>query len=178
MAADSVLISYVQDTKPLAEELTKFLKKKGIRFWVDYEDLQPGREWKPEPDRAIESAQSFVILVDPNSRATPRQETEWSAILKETWNGSGKRLLPVVVGSAESPPFLRDWVSLKIDPSIETRNWTQRVVAALQSNQPETAPSMTAKRRRQRQKRLNEIGRAVQTLQDTSLTVGRTNLVR
>jgi hypothetical protein len=164
MAAPSVFLSYAHDTKPLAEELTHALQNKGIQTWVDFQDLRPGQQWRLELERAIEHAQSFLILVGPKSQGTPWQEAEWRAVLTKAWTDSGKRVLPVVVGSSESPPFLRNWVSLKVDPAGEPRTWTRRVVEAVESVHAPTAHRLTAKSRREREKRLNEIGEAVKAL--------------
>jgi hypothetical protein len=154
------------------------LQKKGIQYWVDFKDLRPGQQWQQELDRAIENAQSFVILVAPKSQGTPWQEAEWRAVLTKAWTDSEKRVLPVVVGSSESPPFLRNWVSLKVDPALEPKTWKHRVVAALESTQSQTAHSLTAKSRRERERRLDEIGKAVATLEDPQLGDRSTDLVR
>jgi hypothetical protein len=164
MTTSSVFISYAHDTKPLVEELTQALQDNGIRTWVDFKDLQPGQQWQLELGRAIDKAQCFVVLVGPNSQGTPRQRVEWGTMLSKAWTDPNKRLLPVVVGSSEPPPFLRNWVSLKVDPTAEPQSWTERVVGALGVIDSPRVRDLTARSRRERQKRLNEIGKAVQTL--------------
>ena len=133
MAVPNVFVSYASDTRPLAEQLTQALNNEGIQSWVDFKNLQPGQQFQRELDRAIEQAECFLILVGPKSRATPWQDAEWRAVLTKAWTDSGKRVLPVVVGSSQSPPFLRNWVSLNVDPSAEPETWTRRVVDALES---------------------------------------------
>jgi hypothetical protein len=164
MAKPRVFISYAHDTKPLAEELTQALLHRGIQTWVDFNNLKPGDECQLELDRAIKNAQSFLILVGPKSRGTPWQEAEWTALLTKAWADSEKRLLPVIVGSSEPPPFLRNWVSLRVDPSEEPQTWTHRVADALGSIHSPTARGLTAKSKREREKRLNEISEAVKAL--------------
>ena len=164
MAQRTVFISYASDTKPLAEELTQVLLKEGIHAWVDFKDLKPGQQWKAELENAIDAAQSFLILVGSESRGTPWQETEWRSMLTKAWTDSSKRLLPIVVGSSEPPPFLRNWVSLKIDPTAEPKTWTHRVVDALESIEPSTIDHLPAKSRREREERLAEMGRAIDAL--------------
>ncbi len=80
--------------------------------WVDFNDLQPGQRWREELERAIDAAQWFVILVGAKSRATPWQEAEWSAALARSWADHEKRVLPVVFGEGDAPPFLRNCLSL------------------------------------------------------------------
>src|SRR5208337_4766757 len=115
MATPSVLISNTSGTRLLAEELMQAMQDKGIQAWVGFKDLQFGQQWQLELERAIENAELFLFLVDPQSRVTPWQEAEWQFLLTKAWTDSGKRVLPVVVGSSEPPPFLRNWVSLKVD---------------------------------------------------------------
>jgi hypothetical protein len=101
----NVFISHTWDTKPLAEELTKALEKQGIEAWVDFKDLRPGQLWKEELERAIDSAAFIVFLFTPDSPATPWQEAEWSTALARIWASQDKKLLPVVFGKSDTPPF-------------------------------------------------------------------------
>lgn len=164
MAAASVLISNTSGTRPLAEQLTQALLEKGIQAWVGYKDLQFGQQWLLELKRATENADLFLFLVDPKSHATPWQEAEWQFLLSKAWTDSGKRVLPVVIGSSEPPPFLRGWVSIKVDPAAEPQTWAHRVVDAVESMHSPGVRGLTAKSRHERQKRLSEIGEAVKAL--------------
>lgn len=164
-AGANVFISYASDTKPLAEELTKELENQGIEPWVDFKDLHPGQQWKEELNRAIEAAQLFLILVGSESRATPWQEAEWSAALAGTWADREKRLLPIVFGSEEPPPFLRNWVALRVNPDTESLTWTRKVVDVLRSLRNEAVHS-DVKGREERSKRLEEIQRAAEALRE------------
>src|SRR5260370_30602985 len=155
-SGSSVFISYATDTKLLAEELTRALESQGIEAWVDFKDLQPGQRWKDELERAIAAAQWVLILVGSGSRATAWQEAEWSAALTRTWADSDKRLLPVVFGESEPPPFLRNWVSLRVDPAKEPSTWTRHVLDALRSVRNEAVHGVRVQNRRERQKRLDE----------------------
>jgi hypothetical protein len=166
MAAPSVFVSYAADTKPLAEQLMQALENKGIEAWVDFKDLQPGRQIQQELEHAIDKAQCYLILVGPKSRASAWQDAEWRAMLAKAWTNSDKRVLPVVVGSSESPPFLRNWVSLRVDPADEPQTWTHRVVNALESLNSMTARGLDAKSKRQRIKRFFQMGAAIEGLED------------
>jgi len=107
MTADSdVFISYATDTKPLAEQLTEALQKQGMRAWADFKDLRPGQRWQDELERALESAGWFVILVSPQSYASPWQEAEWRAALTKVWSDPQKTIIPVVVGLGAAVPVV------------------------------------------------------------------------
>ena len=164
MAVSDVFISYAADTKPLAQVLTDALQKEGIRAWVDFSDLRPGQRWQDEIERAVESSDSFVILVSPESYATPWLEAEWRAALAGAWSDSHKTMIPVVVGAADPPPFLRDWVSLRIDPTSGSTTWTRQVLDALRSRSHDTAHNRSPQDRREREERLDEISRGAREL--------------
>ena len=174
MATPSVLISNTSGTRHLVEELTQALLDKGIQAWAGFKDLQYGQQWQVELERAIENAEVFLFLVDPQSRATPWQEAEWQFMLTKAWTNSGKRVIPVVLGSSEPPPFLRNWVSLNVDPTAEPLTWTRRVVDAVESTHSPSVRGLTPKSRRERAKRLSEIGKAVKALDKQPLSKLRT----
>ena len=165
-SGSSVFISYATDTKLLAEELTRALESQGIEAWVDFKDLRPGQRWKDELEHAIGAAQWVLILVSSGNRATAWQEAEWSAALSHSWADSDKRLLPVVFGQTEPPPFLRNWVSLRVDPAKEPLTWTRHVLDALRSGRNEAVHGVVAQNRRERQKRLDEISKAAEVLRE------------
>lgn len=155
----NVFISYASDRKRSAEELAAALQNQGMEAWVDFKDLHPGQRWKEEVERAIDAAQWLVILVGSDSRATPWQEAEWSSALAHTWADREKKLLPVVFGDNDPPPFLRNWVSLRINPHTETATWTRLVLDALR-NRNDAAYHVGGENREERQKRLDEVQRA------------------
>lgn len=165
MASDTnVFISYASDTRPLAEELTKALENQGMTAWVDFKDLRPGQRWKEELERALDSAQSVVILLSSESRPTPWQEAEWRTALARTWADGDKKLLQVVVGTSDPPPFLRNWVPLRIDPKSDTTTWTHHVLEALRHLRNDTVHSLSPQNRAERQQRLDELGKAAEEL--------------
>lgn len=160
----NIFISYASDTKPWAEELTKALESQGIEPWVDFKDLQPGQRWREELERAIAAAEWFVILVASKSRATPWQEAEWSAALASSWADREKKLLPVVFGEGDPPPFLRNWVSLRIDPEREASTWTSHVLGTLRNLRNEATHGIGPQNRQERNERLDEVRKAAEEL--------------
>jgi hypothetical protein len=156
-----VFISYAEDTKPLAKKLAYALQREGIRTWADFKDLKPGQLWKDEVESALDKAQWFVILVSPHSQSTRWAEVEWRLALTKAWSDSSKVLIPVVVGGNEAPPFLRDWVSLRIDPDDEPAKWIADVLQVLRSARNRFVSGAT---HAERQARLNDMAREVDRL--------------
>lgn len=165
MATESdIFISYATDTKPFAEQLAQALQQQGFHAWADFKDLRPGQVFRNELERALDNARSFLILVSPASRASAWQDAEWRAALVKVWSDSNKRMIPVVVGGAEPPPFLRNWVSLRVDPAAEPQNWTRHVVNALRLAPDSSVQAPSAENLRVRQRRLDEIGHMAEEL--------------
>ena len=165
-SGSSVFISYATDMKPRAQELIRALASQGIEAWVDFKDLRPGQRWKDELERAIGAARWVLILVGPGDRATAWQEAEWSAALARSWADGDKQLLPVVFGEAEPPPFLRSWVSLRVDPDKEPTTWTRHVLDALRTARNEAVHDVGGQNRRERQRRFDEISKAADELRE------------
>lgn len=159
-----MFISYAADTKPLAEQLTGALESQGIEAWVDFKDLVPGQRWKDQLDRAVGAARCMLILVGPASRATVWQEAEWSAALARTWADANTRILPILFGQMDPPPFLRNWVHLRVDPDKEPSTWTRHVVDALRSDRYEVLHGAETANRLERQRRLDELSHAAEEL--------------
>ena len=86
-----VFISYAREDQPFVRQLQEALTARGTDVWVDWEDIPPTAEWISEVERAIESADSFVLVVSPHSVASEvcRHEIDHAA-------AQGKRLVPVV----------------------------------------------------------------------------------
>jgi TIR domain len=165
MAGDlSVFISYGPDTKSRAQQLTEALERQGIEAWVDFKDLQPGQRWKDELERAIGAARWVLILLGSGNRASAWQEAEWRTALAQSWEDSGKRLLPVLFGETEAPPFLWNWVALRVDPQEAPATWTGHVLDALRSGRSEVGQEAAGQIRRDRERRLDEIHEAAAEL--------------
>lgn len=142
--------------------LAKALESQGLEAWADFKDLHPGQQWREELQRAVAEAQWFLILVGAESRATPWQEAEWSAALAGAWADRQKRVLPIVFGRNDPPPFLRNWIALTVNPGTEPATWTSQVIDILRKQEVHANPAS----REERRKRLDEIREAVEALHE------------
>ncbi|MFN7926155.1 MAG: toll/interleukin-1 receptor domain-containing protein [Bryobacteraceae bacterium] len=165
----NVFISYASDTKPRAEELSRALESQGVGAWVNFKSLRPGQKWKEELEHAIKVAQWVVILLGSEDRAASWQDAEWRAALAGTWSDQEKRLLPVLFGDLEPPPFLRNWVPLRVKPDTEAATWTQNVLDVVRNPQIKSAYRVTARSLAERRKRMAEINRAAERMRKAEL---------
>ena len=59
---DVVLIHNSQD-KPTVRMLAQALKARGLRVWLDEEQLVPGRPWRDELESIIQSSNTAAVLI-------------------------------------------------------------------------------------------------------------------
>jgi hypothetical protein len=93
----------------LVQMLVQKLSARGRETWIDWQGLPPTVDWMEEIHRAIESANTFVLVISPHSMSSKvcQAEAEYAASLD-------KRIVPVVHQDAPSG---------MIPPEIAARNW-------------------------------------------------------
>jgi hypothetical protein len=91
------------------------LRERGIRPWLDEDELRPGRSWQEELEKLIEHINAAAVFVGP-SGIGPWQNREMRAFLNEFAERQCP-LIPVLLPGADAPAlphFLRGltWVDL------------------------------------------------------------------
>jgi TIR domain len=92
-----VFISYSRRDKVFVQRLNAALVNLNRDTWVDWEDIMPTEKWWQAIESGIESANTFVFIISPDSVASSvcKQEIE-HAVLHH------KRLVPVVCRDADT----------------------------------------------------------------------------
>jgi len=111
-----VFISYSADAKKLAERLANSLQEEGVATWSDFENVTPGERFYDQLQQALDEAKFYLIVVGPRNIMRDWQDQEWQGALERTWTDSDKRIIPVLVGDAEAPAFLRNWAPFRLQP--------------------------------------------------------------
>jgi len=111
-----VFISYSADAKKLAEKLAVSLQEEGVATWSDFENVSPGERLYDQIQQALDQARFYLIVVDPRNTARDWQDQEWQGALERTWTDPHKRIIPILVGHAEAPAFLRNWAPFRLQP--------------------------------------------------------------
>jgi WD40 repeat protein len=118
-----VFISYSRRDQEFVRRLHEALGARGRDVWVDWEDIPPTAEWKAEVRRSIESSDSFVFVISPESVASRICAEE-----VEIADGGNKRLIPVVRRDVPEPDIPErlaayNWIFLRdgddFDKSLE-----------------------------------------------------------
>jgi CHASE2 domain-containing sensor protein len=112
-----VFLSHNSKDKPAARQLAKALQARGLRVWLDEEQLVPGRPWQEALEEIIETARTAAVLVGQDGLG-PWEIPEMHACLSQFVK---RRLpvIPVLLPDAPSEPklplFLQEftWVDLR-----------------------------------------------------------------
>ncbi len=128
-----MFISHSRENGGAALRLYESLSKAGLSLWLDTRELDTGADWNARVADAIHTADGFVILIGPAPTPDPWQRFEWQQITEhEFYLDPSKPLIPIVIGDAEIPGFLRARQAITVDASsIDFDDLAHKVAEAL-----------------------------------------------
>ena len=101
----NVFISHASGQKSAASALASCLEARGDQALLDVGAGDSGQTSTEALADALGKAEAVVVLV--GDEASTRQRREWRLALEESWNDPGLRIVPVVLGEADVPGWLR-----------------------------------------------------------------------
>jgi hypothetical protein len=104
-----VFISYSRKDKAFVHQLADALKAHNQDVWVDWEDIPFASDWQEEIFTGIDSANSAIFVISPDSLASQYCSMEVNYI-----NKNKKRLIPIVYREADGQTIIQ---------SISHLNW-------------------------------------------------------
>jgi hypothetical protein len=111
--ARRIFISHASDQSELARRLVDELRNTGWEPWLDEQELRVGESWQEATRKGIDESDAFLLLISGNQSASMRFEL--SEVLKRIWRDPEAVVVPVLVGDAEPPGYLRDHVAVRVD---------------------------------------------------------------
>jgi hypothetical protein len=119
-----VFLCHASADKPQVRELYRYLRKRGIRPWLDEIDLMGGQEWEEEIQKALESCDVVIICLTRHSVSQEGyNQREMRFALDKALNMPPGRifLIPVRLEECDVPQGLRryQWVDLFSDRGHE-----------------------------------------------------------
>jgi CheY-like chemotaxis protein len=78
----NVFISYSRQDRFIAETLSRRLREIGFETWLDFSSLVGGDEWKQQIDAAIQSSIAALVLLTPESVASPWVQYEYAKAIE------------------------------------------------------------------------------------------------
>ena len=111
-----MFLSYHSGDADWVATLKTRLESKGIRVWLDSEQIRPGNLFPGTLARAIGAVQCVVIVLSPGSVASAWVEEEYSLALAHRC-----RIIAALVDDVEPPGFLagRTWVDFRDENEFE-----------------------------------------------------------
>jgi TIR domain-containing protein len=163
-----VFISYPRQATKDAATLAGALRDKGVTAWTASDSLATGdTDWKSEIYQALDSANAVVFLVLPQTTPSAWMQEEYMKALESYWSGKTRLLVPLLVGTAEPPSFLRDWQSVSIRKESDWTRAANQIKEWLHSPADHrNEPSKQSKQ--ERDQRLSLITKALTTLRETA----------
>jgi hypothetical protein len=98
----TTFISYSRINSDFAVRLAKDLKSAGFDVWLDQLDIPTGCRWDDEIEKALETKDTFMIILSPESIQSQNVKDEIGYAID-----SGKNILPVVIQNCKVPFRLR-----------------------------------------------------------------------
>ncbi len=127
-----IFISYARQDAAIVRRLHEALARQNRDVWVDLEDIPPTAAWLEEIRTAIESADSFLFIISPDSIRSEvcRLELEHAVTHR-------KRLIPILhreTGHQAVPPELAalNWIFLRDEDDFGQS--LQRLVEAIDTD--------------------------------------------
>jgi TIR domain len=110
-----VFISHSRAEQDVARQLSDVLRSHDFQPWSTA-DLRLGADAMPEITQCLRSADAIVVLIGESSPDSDSVRREWAEALEHAWAHEGETaLVPVVIGDADVPAFVRRRQPIRLD---------------------------------------------------------------
>jgi hypothetical protein len=126
VAEFDVFLCHNWENKPAVRRLAQQLRERGLRPWLDEEQLRPGLRWQPVLEEVIASIPAAVVIVGPQG-VGPWQDQELDAFIRQFIRRRCP-VVPVLLPGARRlnlPVFLDGltWVDLTEPDPLDRLHW-------------------------------------------------------
>ena len=143
-----IYISSAKDAVDIARKLADELKSRQFEILGPVESLTTDADRK-ELLNKTSGADGYLVIVKGNARPSEWQEREWLAILDHATVMT--KVIPLVVGYAEPPNFLKNWQHLRVPD--DPKRWPKFVEVISGAFQPSRKPRSIPWRKKDLQER-------------------------
>jgi hypothetical protein len=117
-----VFLSHNSTDKPWVSEFKGMLERKGLRVWLDKDEIRPGDLFAKALEHGISSSKAVAIIVSPESLASSWVEEEYyRALSLANSTRQNLRLIPILLRGADLPAFLssRHWIDCRQGAALD-----------------------------------------------------------
>lgn len=136
-----VFISYSSKDSNAAKNIAEMLREHGIEPWLAEEQVLPGDRIFEKIQKAIKESEYFIVLLSQNSLKSKWVSMELGAALSRAAEGTGSRILPVILDDVQLPANIRS--ILYIDLRQNFKDGIDRIVSAVSQPTPLDAESLS-----------------------------------
>lgn len=104
----SVFMSHSWDDKFFVRKLAERLREYGIDVWIDEAELRVGDSLIEKVGNAIQECDYLAAVISHNSVKSSWVQRELAMAMTQEIKGRRVKVLPILIDSAEMPPFLRE----------------------------------------------------------------------
>lgn len=158
-----------KDTAQADEDrFSQTLREAGLEPVDGAADLAAGNDWQQTIGEKLNTSDALVFVIGPESEKSPWLQRQWSASVEESWTNPDKPMIPILIGNAEPPPFLRDRNAIHVASENDLDAAARSVIAALEGGAKGnvvTSPDAERELATQWQQRLSEIAQEAAKLE-------------
>ena len=133
----AAFVSYSREDLEFILRLTKDLKARGAKVWMDKVDIRAGQVWEQAIEDAVRVCRRMIVVLSPASVNSKRVKVEVSSAFDED-----KEIIPVLLRDCEIPRSLRLFQYADFRSSYD--EGLEELLASLNSEQQPAAASAGA----------------------------------
>lgn len=129
-----IFISHSRQNSGAALRLCDELESRGVKTWLDLRELPSGLGWNEKVAEAVRASAAILFLIGPPGAEDQYQRFEWGQVVEEEFYlDPARTLIPVLIGSAELPGFLKTRHALRVpETGLDFAVLAQQVQQALE----------------------------------------------
>lgn len=108
-------LSHSSADNALAKQIYRWLRDQAVSVWFDRVELRPGDSLLSKIAGGITDVDCLVVLVTENSKNSKWVERELSIALTQEIEGTGPRVIPLLLRGCTQPTILADKVYIPVD---------------------------------------------------------------
>lgn len=163
-----VFLSHSDASATHGARLGELLAAEGIEPVGARSVVRPGEDWATAIEQQVKDADALVFLIEPEARGDALLQKQWQLALQESWSAPDKPLIPVLLGDAELPGFLKNRQAISVASEQDLGTVAQLVASGLSTGERFAhLPAAEESRAVERKQRLEEITRDTTQLAPT-----------
>jgi hypothetical protein len=121
-----IFVSYARDESKKVYRILNKLKKHGVEFWVDTQDIKNGKDWAEEISKAIRNCRKVLLFMSTLSMTSPNTAQEVKIAF-----GNNKKFAVLRLDDVKYPTKLKYALEGTQWTDYLSTNWETEIVSAL-----------------------------------------------